>query len=119
MSVTTVCSPGKAVQYAAPKDSSLCPFIRGRASRLRLPKLPRAFIVRAADVVKTEESEAFTTSDGVIESVEDEESQVLHAQPQLVSFAEQTEFEGERSVAGRLSGREHYRQLAIRAPSNY
>lgn len=47
--------------------------------RLRFPRLASgASVVGAADVVKTEESEAFTTSDGVIESVEDEESQVQY-----------------------------------------
>ena len=45
----------------------------------RLPKRQRLALNAAADVVKTEESEAFTTSDGVVESVEDKEAQVRHA----------------------------------------
>ena len=119
MFVRTACNPGNAVQHAAPNIVSLCPFTRGRASRLRLPKVQRAFIVHAADVVKTEESEAFTTSDGVIESVEDEESQVLNTPAQLVNYAEQTELRAEYSGAGRLPGRKHHRQLAICASSDY
>lgn len=46
---------------------------------LRLTQVKRKAVVGAADVAKTEDLEAFTTSDGIVESVEDDEAQVQHS----------------------------------------